>query len=78
MYKAGQPAQYILYCDQRQYRIYCAGWPALYTTDYLHLKFRILPSQLRQTATRAAGLCIKSLGERLASKDRRKHKGEIL
>ena len=41
MYKPSQPAQYILYCDQSQYRIYCAGWLALYTTDRLHLNFKI-------------------------------------
>jgi hypothetical protein len=35
-----QPAQYILYCDQMQYRIYCAGWPVLYTMDHLHLSFK--------------------------------------
>jgi hypothetical protein len=25
-----------------QYRIYGAGWPAMYTTDHLHLSFNIL------------------------------------
>ncbi len=56
-----QPAQYIWYYNQSQYRIYCAGWPALYTTDHLHLSLKILPSQFRQMADRAAGLSIKSL-----------------
>ncbi len=56
-----QPAQYILYCDQSQteYTVACCvhnGPPSP--------KFQILPSQLRQTADRAAGLCIKSLGLR--------------
>ncbi len=33
--QTGQPPQYSLYSDQSQYRIYYAGWPALYTTDSL-------------------------------------------
>ncbi len=44
VYASGQPAQYILYCDQLQYRIYCAGWPAVYTTDHLHLSFKSSPA----------------------------------
>ncbi len=57
-----QADQHSIFCTA-QYRIYCAGWPAFYTTDHLHLSFNILSSQLRQTADRAAGLCIKSLGQ---------------
>ena len=44
VYKASQPAQKILYCDQSQYRICCAGWLGLYTTDHLHLSFKSSPA----------------------------------
>jgi hypothetical protein len=44
MYKAGQTAQYILYCDQSQYRIYCAGRLAVYTMDHHHLSFKSSPA----------------------------------
>jgi hypothetical protein len=27
-----------------QYRIYCAGWPALFTMDHLHLCFKSSPA----------------------------------
>jgi hypothetical protein len=40
--------------------VYYAGRPALYTRPHSP-KFQIFPSQLRQTADRAAGLSIKSL-----------------
>jgi hypothetical protein len=32
-------------CTQPQYRIYRAGWPALYTTDHLYLSFKSSPAQ---------------------------------
>ncbi len=44
VYRAGQPSQYIMYCNQMRFRIHCAGWPALYTTDHVSN-----PSQPAQT-----------------------------
>ncbi len=59
-----QPAQYVyVFCiatsPSTEYTVACCvhnGPPSP--------KFQILPSQLRQTTDRAAGLCIKSLGLR--------------
>jgi hypothetical protein len=50
-----QPAQYILYCNQSHYRIYCHGWPALCTTDHLHLTFK---SSLASSGWQRTGLLV--------------------
>ncbi len=58
MYKAGsQPS---IFCTAIRYSTEYTVQAGLLCTPLA--KFQILPSQLRLTADRAAGLCIKSLG----------------
>jgi hypothetical protein len=66
VYTAGQPAQYILYCTLQNILCRLACFVHNSPTSP---KFQILPSQLRLTADRAAGIIYKgSLGEMVAER----------